>query len=86
MLISHSLLTWCLLPRAQRELAGALAGHADAELAAARAEAAVALQRLAALEQRVEASSARALAELEAMRAQTVSALGAHVFRVFIGV
>ena len=40
--------------RAQRELAGALAGHADAELAAARAEAALALQRLAALEQRVE--------------------------------
>lgn len=33
----------------------------------------MALQRLAALEQRVEASSARALAELEAMRAQTVS-------------
>ena len=65
----------------QRELAGALAGHADAELAAARAEAAVALQRLAALEQRVEASSARALAELEAMRAQTVSALCVDLFR-----
>ena len=59
--------------RAQRELADVVVGQASAEAAAARAETAVALQRLQALEQRMEAFrtlDARSLAELDALRAE----------------